>query len=217
LSEQDLELERLRRAFAARDGTASGGCPEAERIWSAARGELPPEEVRPLVAHLLDCAACAEAWRLAREMDAPAAVGSAGVSAAPPSRRWGWWGTLAAAILVGALASVLLPWRPGPDPGFRDGPSAQIRSLLPDAEPLPRGRFLLRWSAGAENATYSVQVATERLEPIAEARGLSATEYLVPPDKLASLPGGSTVLWRVEAVSPGGARLGSATFVSRLE
>jgi hypothetical protein len=62
-----------------------------------------------------------------------------------------------------------------------------------------------------------VQVATDGLEPVADARGLSAPEYLVPPERLASLPAGTKLLWRVEAVAPGGARLVSGTFVSRLE
>lgn len=215
--EQDPELERLRRAFASRGETPSTACPPAERLWSAVHGELPPEEVRPLVAHLIDCGACAEAWRLAREVNVAVPAASAGVSAPPPQGRWAWWGALAAGTAAAALASVLLQQRPVPAPEFRDGPSAEMRSLLPEDRPLPRSRCLLRWSPGPENASYAVQVATERLEPIAEARGLSATEYLVPPHKLASVPGGTKLLWRVEAVTPDGTRLSSATFVSRLE
>ena len=40
---------------------------------------------------------------------------------------------------------------------------------------------------------------------------------VVPPEKLVSVPAGAKLLWRVEAVTPDGARAGSATFVSRLE
>jgi len=94
MSEIDLELDRLRRAFASLEGRAPGpGCPEPERLWSAARGELPAEVVRPLVRHLVECGACAEAWRLAREVEPRPAQPSAVVARPAPARlSWIGWG-----------------------------------------------------------------------------------------------------------------------------
>jgi hypothetical protein len=219
VSDQDLELERLRRAFAARGAAAppSGACPPADRLWAAVHGQLAAEEVRPLVAHLADCAACAEAWRLARAVDAPAAGVAA--STAAPQPAGGRWAAIAAGIAAVVLAGVLLRQRPTSGPEYRDpgvGPGA-VRSLLNESRALPRGDFRLRWTQGPAGATYAVQVVTEKLEPIAEARGLSSTEFLVPPERLASIPSGTRLLWRVEAVTPDGARVSSATFVAPLE
>lgn len=221
MSGGDLELERLRRAFASLEHgeAATMPCPTPERLWSAVHGELPAEEVRLLAAHLVECPGCAEAWRLARLVDASDAVGSPGTARTPPQRRlWPRWAPLAAGTAAAALAaSIWLLKQPAPAPEFREGRADEIRSLVPESDRLPRSRCRLRWSAGPEGATYHVQVATERLDPIAEARGLTATEYLVPPERLASLPPGTKLFWRVEAATPDGVRTASVTFVSRLE
>lgn len=214
MSEIELERDRLRRAFASLEGRAPGpGCPEPERLWAAARGELPAEVVRPLVLHLVECGACAEAWRLAREVE-PRAV-DARPAAARPS--WTFWGALAAGMTLALAASVVLHQPSERTPGFREGTRIDIRSLVPESDSLPRARCVLRWSPGPEGTTYNLQVATEGLEKISEARGLTAAAYEVPPPALASLPSGAKLLWRVEAVAPDGARVTSATFVSRVE
>jgi Putative zinc-finger len=66
-------LDRLRRAFAA--GTAASGadCPPASRLWEAVNGELDPADAAVLVDHVSACGACAEAWRIAHELQAEAA------------------------------------------------------------------------------------------------------------------------------------------------
>ena len=219
MSEIDLELDRLQRAFASLEGRSPGpGCPEPERLWSAARGELPAHVVRPLVLHLVECGACAEGWRLAREVE-PRLVPAPAVAARPVPARpsWTFWGALAAGMTVALAASVVLHQQPERTPGFREGTRNDIRSLVPESDALPRDRCVLRWSPGPEGTTYNLQVATERLEKISEARGLTSAAYQVPPPVLASLPSGAKLLWRVEAVAPDGARATSATFVARVE
>jgi hypothetical protein len=219
MSEMDLELERLRQAFASLEGRAPGpGCPEPERLWSAARGELPAEVVRPLVRHLVECGACAEAWRLALEVEPRPAQPSAAVARRAPPRLSGMgWGALAAGMAVALAASVVLRQQPEGRPGFREGARNDIRSLISEVDPLPRTRCVLRWSPGPEGTTYNVQVATERLEKVSEARGLRAAAYQVPPGALGSLSSGAKLLWRVEAVAPDGGRATSATFLARVE
>ena len=219
MSEIDLELDRLRRAFASLEGRAPGpGCPEPERLWAAARGELPAEVVRPLVLHLVECGACAEAWRLAREVE-PRLAQPRAVDARPAPARpsWTFWGALAAGMTVALAASVVLHQPSERTPGFREGTRIDIRSLVPESDALPRARCVLRWSPGPEGTTYNLQVATERLEKISEARGLTAAAYQVPEQALSALPSGAKLLWRVEAVAPDGARATSATFVARVE
>jgi hypothetical protein len=219
MSEIDLEVDRLRRAFASLEGRAPGaGCPEPERLWSAARGELPADVVRPLVLHLVECSACAEAWRLAREVEPRPAQRPVVVARPAPARpSWTFWGTLAAGITVALAASVVLNRQPERTSGFREGTRSDIRSLVPESVALARDRCVLRWSPGPEGTTYNVQVATERLEKISEARGSKSATYQVPAQALGSLPSGAKLLWRVEAVAPDGTRATSATFVSRLE
>jgi hypothetical protein len=212
------DLERLRAAFAASgEGSVPGdSCPEPSRLFSACRGETPPEEVRALVSHTAGCGACAEAWRLAAEAGrlVPAPVLEARRSR--PHRWWGGWTSAlaAAAALAMALGALLSE---GPRPAYREGAGAALRSLVSEDRPLDREACMLRWSPGPAGSRYSVDVAREDLTPLAAARGLEAPEYRLPPEALAGLPPGATLLWRVEAALPGGGRLESVTFIAKLE
>jgi hypothetical protein len=62
-----------------------------------------------------------------------------------------------------------------------------------------------------------VRVTTESLQVLAGGQRLAEPSFLVPESALAPLPKDSRILWRVEAVLPGGERAASATFVTRLE
>jgi hypothetical protein len=88
---------------------------------------------------------------------------------------------------------------------------------VPEGRPLPRSQCVLRWSPGRPGSRYDVRVATEALEPVATGRGLGVAEYRVPDEALASLPGGTKLLWQVEALLPDGSRWTSPTFVVRIE
>jgi hypothetical protein len=207
--------ERLRAAFQARrtEVMPPGGCPPATDLWSALRGELSPESRRALVDHTSSCGACAEAWRLAAD-----------VNRDPISTQRPWTRTLAplaaAAALVLALGSGFWLWRaPGPveAPGFRGGDAPVIRSLVREDAALPRQNFRLRWSPGPEGSRYDVRVTTDSLQVLAGGPRLAEPSYLVPEGALAPLPKDSKILWRVEAVLPDGERVASPTFVTRLE
>jgi hypothetical protein len=174
---------------------------------------LPLERRRTLVDHTSACGACAEAWRLA--MDLSRELPSA-------SRPWhkSFAPLAAAAVLVLALAGgVWLFWAPRPveAPGFRGGEAPVIRSLLREDAALPRSDFRLRWSPGPDGSRYDVRVTTESLQVLAGGQRLAEPSFLVPESALAPLPKDSRILWRVEAVLPGGERAASATFVTRLE
>ena len=73
--------------------------------------------------------------------------------------------------------------------------------------------FRLRWTPAPAGSRYDVRVTTEDLRVIATANDLVAAEFALEPGQLAGLVPGSRVLWQVDAVLPGGARVSSPTFV----
>jgi hypothetical protein len=106
----------------------------------------------------------------------------------------------------------------GGSPAWRGpAPAADIRSLVAEDRPLPRNALVLRWSGGEAGARYNVRVLSEDLALVARADGLETPEYRVAPAALSRLPGGTRVLWQVEAVGKDGRRRTSPTFFARVE
>jgi hypothetical protein len=60
-------------------------------------------------------------------------------------------------------------------------------------------------------------VTTESLQVVATFGQLVEPAVVVPESALVSLPAGTRVLWRVEAVLPDGERVASPTYVARLK
>lgn len=219
----------LREAFAVEPGgPAPERCPPPDRIYGAVRGELPADEIRDLVDHLADCPHCAEAWRLAVAFEEEAAAeGEAralGGRAAHPARS-AWW-PAAAAVLVAALAAGVW-WSlgpgagPGDEPVYRGDGAPEIRSLLPEGEPLDRHAPMLRWTpvpeGNPEGTVYDLTATTEALQPVAEVEGLSEPEFPLPAEALDELPSGARLLWRVEAHLTDGGTVRSPTFSTPVE
>lgn len=223
----------LREAFAARTGRAPEGpegCPTPERIYDAARGELPPGGVRDVVEHLAACPDCAEAWRLAVALEEEAAEGEpagAPVEAARPAsgRPWYLQPLKAAAAVALAVVAVGVVWTvlraPEEAPVYRAAGEPEIASLLPEGEPLRREEAVLRWSPVPEDepagTTYDLLVSTEELVSVAEADGLEEARYRVPSEALEGLPPGASLLWRVEAHLGDGRTVRSPTFTTAIE
>jgi len=218
----------LREAFAARTGPGPGGtgaCPVPERIYDAARGALPPGEVREVVEHLAACPECAEAWRLAVALEEEARAGGAVVDPAAARRPWYLQPVRAAAAAAVALVAVAVVWtvvqQPEDAPVWRDAGRLEIRSLLPEGEALPRGEAVLRWTPvpeeDPEGTTYDVLVSTEEDPfPIAEADRLEETSYRIPPDVMEAVPAGGEILWQVEALLADGRTVASPTYKVRI-
>jgi hypothetical protein len=206
----DLERLRARYLESLRDSTPStGDVPDAELIWDAVSGALPPEERRRIVDRVAMEPAWAEAWRLASEIHG--AVASERASS-------GFWQShryLAAAasvaILVGAgiIAREVL----APEPVYRDPGRVAIESLVPENETVPREELVLRWSAVETGARYDVMVTTESLQVVSQARDLGEPEHRVPAERLSEIPSGGKLYWQVTARLPGGAEDRSRTFV----
>lgn len=213
------EVERLRERFLSRAGEASGtGCPQIERIWMAARDELPRGEFRALVDHAAECPACAAAWRLAREI---ATEGGSVEAPAPLSRTpWHRFAPVAAAaaiVVLGVLVAYPWPWGPAPVPAYRAQKAETIRSLIGDDALLSRRNCVLRWSPGPDGATYGVNVTDADLAPLASARHLDREEFVVPEAALSRVAPGERILWQIVAVLPGGREVVSPTFAARIE
>ena len=208
------ELDDLREAFveasAGEDDFA--GCPDADRIYAAVAGELSPGETGEILDHVARHPACAEAWRLAKEIVA----GEEGrVATRPPAWvKWRWAAVLVLAVAAAWWARTLVM---PPEPVFRQGDEVVIETLIPDDRLLPRESFLLRWSAGPEGARYRVRVSDPDLETLDEARELETAEHLVPEEALAALPAGAEVFWLVEMTLADGSTVTSETFIARVE
>jgi hypothetical protein len=228
MSQDDQDLARLRAAFAAPAAVAPDpeSCPAPEVIWAAVRGELPPQELREVLEHTASCAACAEDWRLAAELDRQSAS-SADVATFPSNVIRGRFGQWRAFAGVAALAACLLiavglnrTGQVGPkDPTYREAPAAPgtvVRSLLPEGQVLPRQGAVLRWTPVTGAASYDVRVSTEDLRVVQTAQDQTATEYRIPESALAGLPPGAKLLWQVEAVFPDGTRQSSPTYTNPL-
>jgi len=213
----DAREEALRARFGSPpEGSAAVGvCPAADRIWLAARGELPWDDVQTLLEHVASCPACTVAWRLAREQHRS----EGGVAAAPRSARGSRWVRYAGAAAVLAVAAILLtqvPWRRALEEPYRATAPNAIRSLVPDDGVLPRSAMTLRWTAGPPGSRYSIAVTDERLTPVADAFSLDRPEFQVPEKALAGLKEGDRLLWQVKATLPDGVRVTSETFATRV-
>lgn len=216
----------LREAFAARTGTGPGGpggCPTPERIYDAARGALPPGDVREVVEHLAVCPECAEAWRLAAALEEEARAGGTVASPAVGRRPWYLQPVRVAATVALALVAVAVVWTvvqaPEEEAVWRGDGQLEIRSLLPEGEALPREEAVLRWTAVPEEdpagTTYDLLLSIADL--VSEAEGLEEPRYTIPPGALEGLAPGAEVLWRVEAHLEDGRSVASPTFTTPVE
>lgn len=217
------DSESLRTAWAATPPTEPGpDCATPDTIWEAVAGSRPEHEVQAMLAHNLGCADCSALWRLARELSS---AGEEDASPRPaevtplvrprPVRWWVGGGALAAAALV-ALA--LLP-RTSPRETSPVVRGAEELVLRPDpaAEALDRGHPVLRWTGVPEGSRYTVVVSTRDLTVLYRRSGIAAPQLEIPPEALAGVPAGGEIVWRVEAIVPGGRRVSSGAFLSRVQ
>lgn len=208
--------DELKAAFASLSEKAVGtpGCPAAEAIWDAVTGAASPALASQVVEHTSRCFACAEAWRLAHEFGGRpiAEPGRAG-----PGLR-SWTALAAAVITLAAGTGIVLMLRRGTPPVvMRAGEEVAIQSLVPETTPLARNACVLKWSELAAGARYTVRVGSEDLSPISYVENLDRNEFTIPPADLETLPPGSVIVWRVEAVLPDGRRVASPGFRNRVE
>jgi len=192
----DRQIEVLRQAFTAPGGSAppAADCPAPETIWAAVHGELPPGPLRDVIDHTATCAACAEEWRLAVEMEREE---KRAVAPSPRPRRWARLAPYLAAAAAVVLLVVGLP-HVKHQGGHNPRGQKPVVLLLDDGQELPRSHCLLRW-LGPQGATYEVEVRTRVGETVARKQGLTATQYLVPESSLAAVRSGTRLECQVTA------------------
>jgi hypothetical protein len=205
----------LIRAF--QDNLQPGeGCASPEEIFRAVAGLEEQARTAALVDHTIRCGDCARLWRLAREAQAESAPAPAPAAEVIPllqARRWRWG--MAAGAGLALAASLLLVLRPPPaENPERGSPGRTIKSTT--ARELPRDEFLLQWAPQGEGARYRVEVTLPDLTELDSAAELASPEHLVPASVLGRVPGGTDVLWRVEARLPDGRTMTSLPFRTRV-
>jgi len=188
------DARRLREAFSALSERARPreDCPEPDHLWAAVRGELPARVRRELVNHISTCAACAEAWRLAREL-APAPAVDAVAERRPSwlgplsGIRWSWsYATLAGAAAAVLISVAIAPHFMGPGP---QGPPGLRAPLVMPSPPGLRAPVILP-SPGTSDArlpklSQPPQVRRREL-PVPESVPDSAADHSVE----GAVPGG---------------------------
>jgi hypothetical protein len=124
-------------------------------------------------------------------------------------------GALAAAAV---LVLVLLPRDTGraPDPVLRGAERTVLRAD-PATSTLDRRHPVLRWSGAPEGSRYTVVVSTRDLTVLYRRSDVVANELELPPDALSGVAPGGEIVWRIEAIAPGGRRAASEAFVSRVQ
>ena len=182
--------------------------------------------MREIVQHTAACAACAEDWRLAHTLQSQeeAVAAPAPLRYRPSAhhllRTFGLAAAAALALVFVGVQYFQAPPQPptAQTPGGYRGDKTAITSLVTQGMPVDRDHFVLRWTAPAPGATYNVKVTTEEdTRLVASAEGLTATEYQVPATALQGIPGGSRLLWRVEADVPDRGHVSSPTFVTPVQ
>ena len=106
MSENERRNEALRGIFCepVERANASLDCPADAEIWDAGRGKLPPERIRELLSHSLECSTCAESWKVAAALaEEHGEVDARRARARPPKVRY-----LIAAAAVGILLLLIL-------------------------------------------------------------------------------------------------------------
>ena len=156
--------ERLSRLLRERsvDAHPRADRPDPDQIWLAVRRELPLEGRLAVIDHTASCAACAEAWRIAKECAADADAGAIAVDASsasaarPPRRAALWWLAAAAVIVLAAGSAYLIRPRGTVDPIFRDPGGRVPASEIAPGTALARDGFVLKWTPGPAGAKYNL-------------------------------------------------------------
>lgn len=204
--------------------SAPDECPSPETLWDAAHDRLEPRTTRDVVDHMARCPACAEAWRLALEVEPEAGDRTTSTPASEsksPLRptRASW---RPAALAVAALLAMVIGWRfmapgdPAPDPWRERGALPGIESLVAEDVALGREDFVLAWQGAPAGARYDVLITDSALEVVDRVVGLTEARYRVAPESLAAFEAGTPLLWRVEATLPDGGRVTSPAFRVRV-
>ena len=215
---ESASLARVRNAWLeSAHVPADEACLDAAWIWDALAGTRSPADIEAGLAHVAQCAACAEAWRVAHELMVETGQVAPSRPAAPAWQSWRVWLPAAAAVvlLIGGTA-VDRGWLErgpsGPEADVVRGGAATLSSPMAEPAACDRAACRLTWTDAGAGARYTIRVTSGGLEPVAYASGLATPAYELPAASLQKLAPGAEILWQVDAVLPDGQRLASPTF-----
>lgn len=220
------DADDLRQLF--RDEPSLGGSTDSD-VTGLLAGSLDEEDAAALASAVIDdpdlaleirVAAAMEVARGEAESNEPATVVDLD---AQRTRRTRVLVTVlvAAAAAAAVFLAVSNASRPPPleevrDGGIRAGVDKRIRPVDGIAA-LPRSAFTLQWRGGPREATYDLFVTTATLAPVYQALELPGASHRVSQEALAEVLPGTTLLWRVVAVTEQGRRLHSTAFEVTVE
>ncbi|MGH1341477.1 MAG: hypothetical protein ACRBN8_08000 [Nannocystales bacterium] len=228
-------LAHLRAGFA--HIPAEPGLPstDPDQIWAAvhgpAEGEHAPDR-QALIDRLHEDPQLALEWRLAAALGpipADDECAQPQLETAPTTlrpRRVAFSAAVGVAFAAAAALALWVATAPSPEsfgapsePSLR-APQGQplLRTTLAADDPLPRTDVVLQWSSDLERASsFTVRVTTQDLQPVYEAHDLATTSVQVPATAVSSLPPGTVLLWRVEAIESDGRRHASEVWEFAVE
>jgi hypothetical protein len=215
---ESASLARVRTAWLEAAPVPAGeACLDAGWIWDALSGTRSPADIETGLAHVAQCAACAEAWRLAHELMVETGQVVPSRPAAPAWQSWRVWLPAAAAVVLLVGGTVVdrgwLGRGPaGPEADVVRGGAPTLSSTMAEPAACARAACRVTWTDAGAGARYTIRVTSGTLEPVAYASGLATPAYDLPAAKLQTLAPGAEVLWQVDAVLPDGQRLASSTF-----
>lgn len=220
------DAEDLRQLF--RDDPAVGGTTDSD-VDGLLAGSLSEDDAIAIASAAIDApdlalevrvAAAMETARREAESSAPAPIVDLGAQRKRRTR------VLVTALVSAAAAAVVflaVSTASGPprleeieDGAIRTGVDKRIRPA-DGMSALPRDAFDLKWRGGPPGATYDLFVTTAALAPVYQALELPGAGHRISPKVLAEVRAGTTLLWRVVAVTEQGRRLHSTAFEVTVE
>lgn len=216
---------RLREALRLSENELDGADPHPApgRLWEAVYGDIHGRELTEILDHLATCSSCTQAWLLARELGEDAPQSGEVLPLSPRKNRTSTAWAIVAALAAALLLALLLPQEESPRldivPGadYRGPAAAAIEPIpdLADGASVSREGLVLQWRA-EQAGRFDVTVMTESLQEVTRATGLDEPRLAVPSEALRAVPSGTTLLWQVSLIRPGGGRVDSPTFTLTL-
>lgn len=214
MNKENEDIGQLQEAWlASTRRSADGGCPDADRLFDAVSGALPPDQVSEVVMHTVRCGACAQSWRVAMELQrARSDVARPSFSPRPLSVVWAAAAALMLVVGVVWMLPLIDPGPPGPGDQsiMRGNDQGAIGLLVADRSAVPLDQFRLRWEAVDSASEYRIRVSDAGLTPVYSGTTQEA-EIVVPETHFETLSDGDELFWFVVARLDDGSELRSAT------
>jgi hypothetical protein len=201
------------------------GCPSFEEILGLIDNDVGRRRRESLIAHIFQCASCAEEFDILRQIRKQEAELVLGIEELSPSesvrpgRRarffkmgfiWRYATILAGICLVFGLFSFIRnrgeSVRPG-EAGQRGGISAAITLLPPKRSAAPPHLWMFRWEASFPAESYQLDILDAALFPLVSVPNLKAKEYRLSEPLARKVPRDGRWFWMITALTSEGIKI----------